>query len=158
MTIPRALVAVLLTCLFAGLLSAVQVPASAHLDNCVLRANAPHLGAGGTGIDAKSTMNCTHGHDKIEINPALWKCDRSPGDGVHPSENWIFDNCDPVEWAFHSWTNTVANTKYTGMVPEPGAPEIHGRGWYVNDTVFATHNNGNLRAIGKTSTVEFLDG
>lgn len=76
---------------------------------------------------------------------------------MRPSENWIFDNCDFVRWAFHNWSPALAGTLYTGQVPAPGTTPVLASGYYVQDTVFATKNDGVITgSIGKTSEVVWL--
>lgn len=146
---------------------AIAGPDDAHADGvpsgpvvgCEMKANDPHVSSSGKGIDAKSTATCKHRHKKLEINPALYKCDHGKRNGRRPSENWIFDNCDFVAWAFHSWSPQLASRKYTGQVPRKGGEEVHGKGWYVQDTVFATHYaGGKVLASGRTSHVVYLNG
>jgi hypothetical protein len=139
-----------------GVLVVTQSPASAHLVGCTLNANNPHISSG-LGVVAKANANCTHQHQRLEINPALYRCDYDPGDG-RPSENWIFDNCDLVRHEFHSWEPAIANNKYVGQVPAPGSSPVLAAGNYVLDAVFATKQNGVVTgAIGMTSQVVYLN-
>jgi hypothetical protein len=140
---------------------ATQGPASAHLSGCTLNAQNPHISynehAVSLGIVAKSTMKCDHYHDGGEINLTLYRCDYKPSS--KPDENWIFDNCDFVDWVFHKISPLKKGQSYTRQIPTAGSGKyIHGKGYYVNDTVFVTHNNGNTDSIGRNSYVVYVDG
>ena len=56
-----------------------------------------------------------------------------------------------------SWKPAIAGTLYTGQAPRPDATPIKKSGYYVQDTVFATSQDGVITgSIGKTSEVTWL--
>jgi len=128
----------------------------AHLLNCTYGAHDPHESSG-LGVVAKSTITCPHQHDRLDITVNLYICPDNDFQGERPSEAWVGDNCFLKDFNADTITPQVANKEYTRQAPMVNGTPVHGRGYWVQCTIFHTVNNGNEDLDVKTSHVVFLD-